>query len=115
MNLHNEGEVHDAVFHACVLAVSRGFPHLAIREIIDPPHDMFDAALARQLVIHLMVAQFNLPKRRVVEMQQRSREAINRALATIDDRLLTPQFEAHYRRIAEQAHELVAARISEAA
>ncbi|WP_048648976.1 hypothetical protein [Nitratireductor soli] len=115
MNRHNERDVHDALFHACVLAVAEGFPHLAVRDIIEPPHDLFDAALARQVAIHLMVARFGLPKRRVVEMQQRSREAINRALATVDCRLETAAFETHYRMIAKRAGELVDARMEDAA
>ena len=103
MNIFDEREVHDTIFQASVAAVAEGFPHLAVRDIIDPPHDMFDAALARQIVIHIMVGQFGLPKRRVVEMQQRSREAINRALLTVDNRLCEPAFETHYRTIAVRA------------
>ncbi|MEO9612603.1 MAG: hypothetical protein ABJG86_09880 [Nitratireductor sp.] len=103
MNPFSERDVHDLVFQACVAATAEGFPHLAVRDIITPPHELFDAALARQIVIHLMVGQFGLPKRRVVEMQHRSREAINRALATIDNRLCEPAFETHYRAIAARA------------
>lgn len=103
MNPFNERELHDLIFQACVAAVAEGFPHLAVHDIIEPPHDMFDAALARQVVLHLMVGQFGLPKRRVTLMQERSREAINRALATIDNRLCEPAFETHYRSIADRA------------
>lgn len=103
MNPYSERDIHDLIFRACVAATAEGFPHLAVRDIIEPPHDMFDAALARQIVIHLMVGKFGLPKRRVVEMQQRSREAINRALLTVDNRLCEPAFETHYRTIAAQA------------
>lgn len=115
MNRHSERDVHDALFHACVLAVAEGFPHLAVRDIINPPQHMFDAALARQVVLHLMVARFGMPKRRVVEMQQRSREAINRGLAKVDCRLANPTFEAHYRVMAERAGALVEARMEDAA
>lgn len=115
MNSFDEREVHDLLFQACTLAVVEGFPHLAVQEVIEPPHDMFDAALARQIVIHLMVSQFGLPKRRVVEMQQRSREAINRALATVDCRIGNPSFETHYRTIAERAHALVDTRMEDVA
>jgi hypothetical protein len=61
--------------------------------VIAPPHRWFDAALARQMVIHLMVKGFNIPKRRVVEMQGRSREAINRALTTLSDEELDALIE----------------------
>ncbi|WP_337267093.1 hypothetical protein [Oryzifoliimicrobium ureilyticus] len=115
MNLHSQTSLHDGALHACVLAVRDGFPHLAIRDIIDPPHEWFDAALARQVVIHLMVRIFMVPKRRVVEQQDRSREAVNRALRTIDDRLRSPRFEAHYCRIAAAAQGSLTARMEDAA
>lgn len=115
LNLHSQAALHDAAFHAAVLAVRDGFPHLALRDIIDPPHQWFDAALARQVVIHLMVHTFRIPKRRVVEHQDRSREAVNRALRTIDARLTSPRFEAHYRRIVAAARGSLTARMEDAA
>lgn len=115
MNPHDERSVHDALFAACVLSVSEGFPHLCVADIIDPPHDMFDAALARQIALHILISRFGLPKRRVVEMQQRSREAINRALATVDARLEAPEFASHYRALADRARDLVEAQKDEAA
>ena len=93
--------------NACILAVRNGFPHLNARDIINPPHQWFDAALARQVVMHLMIRELDWPKRRVVEIEDRSREAINRALRTIDQRLETPRFETHYRRMACLARELM--------
>lgn len=103
VNRHDQLEVHNLTFHACVVAVANGFPHLPIDAIINPPHPWFDAALARQVVIHLMVNEFHIPKRRVVLVQQRTREGVNRGLKTIDIRLQTPAFEAHYRRMAVDA------------
>lgn len=113
VNLFDQGQMYEATLHACVLAVQEGFPYLAVRQILDPPHQWFDAALARQIVMHLLVREFEWPKRRVVECEDRSREAINRALRTIDERLFTPLFEAHYRRIAERAHALLSLRLCE--
>lgn len=115
LNLHSQAALHDAAFHASVLAVRDGFPHLAMRDIIDPPHEWFDAALARQVVIHLMVRVFCIPKRRVVEQQERSREAVNRALRTIDARLQSPRFQKHYRRMAQAARAALTARMEDAA
>jgi hypothetical protein len=106
INVYNSKALYEAHLHACYAAVREGFPHLAIRDIVEPPHQWFDAALARQVVIHLMVAEFKWPKRRVVEVEDRSREAINRALRTIDRRLETPRFSTHYRSIAARAHAL---------
>lgn len=115
LNPHSQAALHDAAFHAAALAVRDGFPHLSLREIVDPPHQFFDAALARQVVIHLMVHTFGIPKRRVVEHQERSREAVNRALRTIDTRLSSPRFEAHYRRIEAAARGSLTARMEDAA
>ncbi|MEP2760967.1 MAG: hypothetical protein ABJP66_18065 [Hyphomicrobiales bacterium] len=103
MNLHSSQDMFDAVYFACVSATRDGFPHLSVDAVIDPPHDWFDAALARQIVLHLMITEFNLPKRRVVAVQDRSREAVNRALHTINERLECPVFAAHYGQIAEAA------------
>lgn len=115
INMHSQASLHDGIYHACVLAVRDGFPHLSARDIIDPPHEWFDAALARQIVIHIMVRVFNLPKRRVVEHQERSREAVNRALRTIDRRIENPRFEQHYCRMAAAARNSLTARLEDAA
>lgn len=112
-NRHDLKQVYEAHFSACVIAVRDGFPHLAIRDIIAPPHEWFDAALARQVVIHLMVRRFEWPKRRVVEVEERSREAVNRALRTVDRRLESPRFAAHYRRMAISARAIITNRSTE--
>ncbi|MVA24505.1 hypothetical protein V6582_05665 [Agrobacterium vitis] len=115
LNLHSQASLHDGAYHACILAVRDGFPHLSVQSIIDPPHEWFDAALARQVVIHLMVRVFLIPKRRVVEHQERSREAVNRALRTIDTRLQSPRFEQHYCKMAAAARASLHARMEDAA
>jgi hypothetical protein len=99
--------LYEAHLHACFAAVREGFPHLAVRDIVDPPHDWFDAALARQVVMHLMIVELKWPKRRVVEVEDRSREAINRALRTISSRLENLRFEAHYRSMARRTRSLI--------
>lgn len=94
-------------FEASVKGVQGLFPWLSRAEIITPPHEHFDAALARQMVIHLMVRGFNIPKRRVVEMQSRSREAVNRALSTVDKRIASSAlFSAAVRRAFKAASDL---------
>lgn len=103
MNRHNSQDILDAVYFACVSATRDGFPHLSVAAVIEPPHDWFDAALARQIVLHLMITEFHVPKRRVVALQGRSREAVNRALETVNERLDCPIFAAHYGQIAEAA------------
>lgn len=114
INVHDQSEMHDAIYHACIFAVREGFPHLRVRDIINPPHEWFDAALARQIVLHLMISQFSVAKRRVVAMQERSREAVNRALSTIDQRLAASEtFTTHYRNIGELAQSLLRQRLDE--
>ncbi len=115
LNIHSQSALHDGVQHACIVAVRDGFPHLTAQAIIDPPHEWFDAALARQVVIHLMVRVFKIPKRRVVERQERSREAVNRALRTIDRRCETPRFRNHYSSMAAAARASLTARMEDAA
>lgn len=115
MNRYDSRQIYAATLHACLFAVREGFPHLTARDILDPPHRWFDAAMARQVVMHLMIVEFRYPKRRVVEMEDRSREAINRALRTIDARLETPRFANHYRAMAIRARALFSIRMEDAA
>jgi hypothetical protein len=106
-NSYDQKQIYEMMLHAALCAVREGFPHLAMSDIVEPPHQWFDAALARQVVMHLMVREFHWPKRRVVEVEERSREAINRALRTIDARLEHPRFAQHYQIMKERAHALV--------
>lgn len=107
INRFDQRQVYEATLHACLAAVAEGFPHLAMRDIVEPPHEWFDAALARQIVMHLVIYEFGWPKRRVVEVEERSREAINRALRTINRRLEHPKFALHYRAMKVRARELL--------
>lgn len=90
-------------FEASIRGVQTGFKHLSTDDIAHPPHQWFDAALARQIAIYLMVRQFNTPKRRIAEELQRSREAVNRALETVEARLVSDEFAASYDEMAERA------------
>ena len=107
INRFDQKALYEANRHACFAAVREGFPHLSVRDIVDPPHQWFDAALARQVVIHLLVREFKWPKRRIAEVEDRSREAINRGLKTVDRRLESPRFRTHYTTLARRAHALV--------
>lgn len=115
LNIHSQKDMYQATWSACVLATSEGFPHLTVAEIITPPHSYFDAALARQIAIHLMVIQFDWPRRRVYQETLHNRGTIGRGMQVIDERLQSVKFENHYRTIAARASELLAARIREAA
>lgn len=107
MNRFNADEMFELTYRAALAAVQEVFPHLTLAQIVDPPQHMFDAALARQVAMHLTVARFDVPKRRFATLLGRSREAINRALRTIDWRLDQPEFEALYRRAAARAATLI--------
>lgn len=71
-------------------AVNGGFRHLLIRMIIDPPHHLFDTALARQIAIHILHYQFEVTRPRLVAMQEHERTAVARSLRTINRRLEEP-------------------------
>lgn len=92
-----------AALEASLKGVQSGFQHLSADDIAHPPHQWFDAALARQIAIHLMVTQFHVPKRHIAEETQRSREAINRALETVSNRLVSEEFAASYDAMAARA------------
>ena len=115
INQYSEIDRLDAMMAACFAAVSEHFSHLAVSEIIEPPHQCFDAALARQIALHIMIRAFDVPKRRVVEMQGRSREAINRCLRIIDDRCLSEVFHHQYEKMAGRARALLLEQMAEAA
>lgn len=80
------------------------FPHLDTADIAAPPYRWADAALARQIALHLLVTRFDVPKRRLVEELARTRSSIDRALEVVDERLVGPEFEGAYR-AAEAATE----------
>lgn len=91
------------LFEASVRGVQSRFPHLSEADIASPPHHWFDAALARQIALHLLVQHFDVPKRAVAQELERSRAAVNRALQTIDERLEYPEFQDAYTAMAESA------------
>ncbi|SSZ39314.1 hypothetical protein [Bartonella grahamii] len=115
VNPYSEVERLEAMLSCSLKAVSSGFKHLPIRYIIDPPHGLFDAALARQIVIHILHYQFEVPRRRLVAMQERERTAVARSLRTINRRLEEPVFAKAYRRWAGRAMDLFFKEIRKAA
>ncbi|WP_051011282.1 hypothetical protein [Bartonella rattaustraliani] len=96
-NPYSEVERLEMMLSCSFRAVSCGFRHLPIRFIIDPPHYLFDAMLARQIAIHILHYQFEVPRRRIVAMQERERTAVARSLRTINRRLEEPVFARSYR------------------
>ncbi|WP_375615418.1 MULTISPECIES: hypothetical protein [unclassified Bartonella] len=105
-NPYSEAERLQMMLSCSLKAVSGGFRHVPIRYIIDPPHGLFDAILARQIAIHILHYQFEVPRRRIVAMQVRKQTAIFLALQVINRRLEEPVFAKAYRRWAGRAMDL---------
>ncbi|MBB4076131.1 hypothetical protein GGR08_000419 [Bartonella fuyuanensis] len=114
-NPYSEAERLQMMLSCSLKAVSGGFRHIPIRYIIDPPHGLFDAILARQIAIHILHYQFEVPRRRIVAMQVRKQTAIFLALQVINRRLEEPVFAKAYRRWAGRAMDLFFKEIRKAA
>ncbi|WP_455466614.1 hypothetical protein [Bartonella sp. B39] len=106
VNPYSEVERLQVMLSCSLKVVSGGFKHITIRYIIDPPHGLFDAALARQIVIHILHYQFEVPRRRIVAIQARQRTSISLSLQVINRRLEEPVFAKAYRRWAGRAMDL---------
>jgi hypothetical protein len=115
MNLHSESERLQTMLSCCYAAARTGFQHLAVRHIINPPHEWFDAALARQIAIHIFHTEFDVPRRRIVAMQGRRRGSIAMAVRTVDARLEDPVFARAYARMAARANDLFITELQKAA
>lgn len=115
INPYSEDERLQVMLTCCFSAVKSGFQHLAMRDIIEPPHEWFDAMLARQIVIHLFHSQFDVPKRRIHEMMNRRRGSIAAAIYTVDNRLECAVFAKAYNRMAGRANDLFMREIKKAA
>ncbi|MBB4066243.1 hypothetical protein [Gellertiella hungarica] len=103
MNVHDADARLQLMMSACYLAVSEHFSHLAIRDIIDPPHGLFDALLARQVAITLMWDEFCVPRRRIAIMLNRQRGRICTITKIIEVRRECPVFDAAFLRMGKYA------------
>jgi hypothetical protein len=115
LNPYSEEERLQAMVSACYRASRTHFNHLPIRQIIDPPADMFDAKLARQVAIYLLNVEFTVPRRRLVAVLSVARWTVMQAVRVIDDRRQEPVFESAYARIAARSNSLFMAALHEAA
>lgn len=115
LNPYSEEERLQAMVSACYRASRSHFNHLAMHQIINPPRDMFDAKLARQIAIHIMNVEFNVPRRRLMTLLALARTTIYGAICTVDARKYEPVFERAYDRIATRAYELFMTAMREAA
>lgn len=115
INPYSEEERLAAMVSACYRAARAHFNHLPIRFVIDPPADMLDAKLARQVAIHVLNVEFCIPRRRLVSHLGVARWTVMQAVRTVDYRRLEPVFERAYERIAARSHELFITALHDAA
>lgn len=115
LNPYSEEERLQAMVSACYRASRSHFNHLTIAHVIDPPRDMFDAKLARQIAIHILSVEFIVPRRRLAALLSLARSTILGAVNTVDDRMYDPVFERAYGRISARANDLFMTALNEAA
>ncbi len=115
MNPYSEKERQSAMIAAAYIAVQEHFSHLPLRDIINPPRDQFDAALARQCAVHIIANVFQVPRRRLTSVMGRQRTSTNFALARIDERREEPLFRAVHDRMGERASSIFLTDMKEAA
>lgn len=115
MNKLNDDELYELSFRVCVAVVKETFNHIPAERIIKPIQGEFDAFLARQIVLHLLVHEFGLVRRRIGDLIDIRRSALNASIRTIDSRLDEPEFAAQYRLWATRAQDMYLDRLAEAA
>jgi hypothetical protein len=104
-NPYSEGERLTAMVSATFRATRSHFNHLPIRFLIDPPVELFDAKLARQITIHILNVEFDIPRRRLTKLLGVGRAMVLQSIRTVDERRLEPVFERAYERIAARARD----------
>lgn len=115
MNRLNDNDLYELHFRVCTAVVKRSFDHLSVEGITQPKHGHFDAYLARQIVVHLLVHKFGLVRRRVGDLVEMRRTALNQSMRTIDKRLEDPDFTKKYRIWAKEAQDLYLDKLAEVA
>lgn len=115
LNPYDEHQRLEVMLACCFKAVQLHFSHIAVRDIIWPPRDLFDAALARQIAIYILHVEFEVPRRRIVRMQARQRTSISFAIRKIDERLGCPVFAKAYTRMAARAKDIFMQQLRKAA
>ncbi|MCB5204216.1 hypothetical protein LH464_17255 [Neorhizobium sp. T786] len=114
-NPYSEEERLQAMISACFRASRSHFSHLPLRFIIDPPTDMLDAKLARQVAVHVLNVEFDIPRRRLVSLLGVARWTVMQAVRTVDYRCEEPCFERTYRAISARAQDLFMTALHDAA
>lgn len=115
VNPYDEQARLDAMMACAIASVGRHFSHVALADIIKPPHGLFDALLARQIALHILVTEFGIPQRRIAKMWTRQRTSIHFAVRRVDERLDSPVFARAYAAMAGRAKDLFTKQLMEAA
>lgn len=96
-----------ARYEAAIEAVAERFCWLDLSAIAEPPHNWFDAYLARQIAVHITCEYFDVPRRRLSLLTDRARQRIGEAIGIIEDRRDDAAFEAAYRAMCSRAQALL--------
>jgi len=86
-----------AQYRAAIEGVGELFSWLPLAAIEEPPHQQFDAYLARQIAVHITCEFFGVPRKRLVAVTDRARQRIGEAIEAIEQRRDEPVFEEAYR------------------
>ena len=100
VNPYSDEERLQAMVAASYRASRSHFNHLPLRHIINPPAEMFDAKLARQMAIYVLHIDFNVPRRRLVVLLGVARWTVMQAVRVVEARRYEPLFDKAYERIA---------------
>lgn len=105
-NQHSYDQRSVAMADCAYRAVRSLFRHLSVDQIRQPPRQLMDAKLARQIAIHIMVHRLHMEQRQICRIQMRQRTSIHFALQAVETRLECEIFAAAYERIAAIAERL---------
>lgn len=114
-NPYTQDERIGAMINATYRAVRSHFNHIPMRDIIDPPRDMFDAKLARQIAISILNVEFKVPRRRLVALLTVARWSVMQANRVVRYRREEACFDRAYERICARSQEIFMASMLEAA
>lgn len=115
VNPYSDEERLQAMVASSYRATRSHFNHLPLRHIINPPAEMFDAKLARQLAIYVLHVDFNVPRRRLVVLLGVARWTVMQAVRIVEARRFEAVFDKAYERIAARAKDNFMTMLHEAA
>lgn len=115
INPYSEEERLQAMISASFRASRAHFNHLPLRHVINPPAEMLDAKLARQVAIYVLHIDFGVPRRRLVALLSVARWTVMQAVRTVEERRFEALFDRAYERIGARAKDNFMAALQEAA